>query len=626
MTTSIQNFAQGWNTWNTRSVLSHVLLPEAMAINLAFKDGWHPAYLKEALIGDERRTQVSVMPGPRTFEGSYTSLRLEWQSIKATVESGHDGEDLLLLVSPELVPGHRAMVVVESGLLWNRPGSLERQGDSLVLRSGERTVTVHATATPLREFQVACQTPFLVLDLGDGPVGICTGRRRSLAEIRTALNKRQAEVAQRRAAYGDQADVYDAVQRVQAWNVLYEPDHQRVCSPVSRVWNHHLGGWSLFCWDTFFGAQLQSLECQAVAQANALAMLEEATDEGFVPCWSFGTGAKSLDRSNPPVGSFAVKSIYRRFRDRAFLEQAYGPLLRWNRWWESARLVDGFLRLGSHPYTPKVGHWEEKNGVGQLLGSLFEAALDNSPMYDGVGWDERSHTQELADVGLTSLLALDSDSLADLAQVLGRSEDEAELRARGDRCRAILDRLWDEQAGIYRNWHTDRKEASQRISPTSLYPLFAGIAKDRAHRLVQEHLLNPAEFWTEWAIPTITANDPAFPEQVYWRGKIWPPMNWLIYVGCRMAGETEAATAVAAKSSAVLLKEWREHGHVHENYTATTGMGCDKEDSDRFHHWGGLLGLPALIEAGFMEGPEMPLAATGSRTSSASAGTTRIPG
>jgi len=600
-------FARGWNTWNTRSVLSHVLMPEALAINLAFKDGWHPAYLKEALIGDERRTNAKVQPGPRAFDGSYTRLHLEWQNVKATVESGHDGDDLVLLVTPDIEPGKRAMVVVESGLLWNRPGTLARQGDTLVLTGGTRTVTVHATVTPVREFQVACQTPFLVLDLGGGAVGICTGRKRTVAEIRAILDARMAAVDARRASYGPQADIYDAVQRVQAWNVLYEPDRERVCSPVSRVWNHHFGGWVLFCWDTFFGAQLQSLECQAVAQANALAMLQEASAAGFVPCWSCGTGAKCDDRSNPPVGSFAVKEIYRRFRDRDFLAAAFAPLLKWNRWWEQARLVDGYFRLGSHPYAPRVGHWEELNGVGALKGSLFEAALDNSPMYDGVGWDDPTHTQELADVGLISLLALDSDSLADLAKVLGRTAEEAELRARGDRCRAMLERLWDDEAGIYRNWHTDRKQASQRISPTSLYPLFAGIPKANAKRLVKEHLLNPAEFWTEWALPSIAANDPAFPEQHYWRGKIWPPMNWLVYAGCRIAGETEAAAALAQKSSALLLKEWHAHGHVHENYTATTGMGCDKEDSDRFYHWGGLLGLPALVEAGHLAGPEQPL-------------------
>jgi hypothetical protein len=32
-----QRLARGWNTWNTRSVLAHTLLPEGFALNLAFK-------------------------------------------------------------------------------------------------------------------------------------------------------------------------------------------------------------------------------------------------------------------------------------------------------------------------------------------------------------------------------------------------------------------------------------------------------------------------------------------------------------------------------------------------------------------------------------------------------------
>jgi hypothetical protein len=50
-----------------------------------------------------------------------------------------------------------------------------------------------------------------------------------------------------------------------------------------------------------------------------------------------------------------------------------------------------------------------------------------------------------------------------------------------------------------------------------------------------------------------------------------------------------------------------ENGHVHENYNADTGEGCDVRDSDRFYHWGGLLGTVAMIEAGLLGAPEEPL-------------------
>ena len=46
-----KELATGWNTWNTRSVLSHVLLPEGFSINLELKDGASGTFLREAVMG-----------------------------------------------------------------------------------------------------------------------------------------------------------------------------------------------------------------------------------------------------------------------------------------------------------------------------------------------------------------------------------------------------------------------------------------------------------------------------------------------------------------------------------------------------------------------------------------------
>ena len=120
----LSRLAFGWNTWNSRSVLSHVLLPEGFSISLGIRDYWHPHYLKEALIGNERQTGENVMAGPRTFDGTFTELQLQWQDVSIRVQSVTIGDDLLLLITPDPKPGKRASVVVESGLLWNRPGQL----------------------------------------------------------------------------------------------------------------------------------------------------------------------------------------------------------------------------------------------------------------------------------------------------------------------------------------------------------------------------------------------------------------------------------------------------------------------------------------------------------------------
>ena len=75
-------------------------------------------------------------------------------------------------------------------------------------------------------------------------------------------------------------------------------------------------------------------------------------------------------------------------------------------------------------------------------------------------------------------------------------------------------------------------------------------------------------------------------------------MNWLVYLGLCRYDLADARQALVEKSKALLLKEWREHGHVHENYCGDTGDGCNVARSDAFYHWGGLLGLIALMEAG----------------------------
>ena len=116
--------------------------------------------------------------------------------------------------------------------------------------------------------------------------------------------------------------------------------------------------------------------------------------------------------------------------------------------------------------------------------------------------------------------------------------------------------------------------------------------------MMAEHFYNPDEFWGEWIMPSISRNDPAYPDQSYWRGRIWAPMNFLVYLGLRLRSAHRRSADLAEKSRRLLLKEWREKGHVHENYSADTGEGCDAHNSDAFYHWGGLLGLIAFIESG----------------------------
>jgi hypothetical protein len=302
------------------------------------------------------------------------------------------------------------------------------------------------------------------------------------------------------------------------------------------------------------------------------------------------------------VGAITVLGLYRQFHERWFLEDTFQPLLNWNRWWAKHRETHGYLAWGSDGDTKPANLDDHSRGTRQ--GAIYESGLDNSPMYDGAIYDPQTHLLEIADVGLMSMYIADCDALAEIAGVLGKTAEAGELRGRATRFRAKLATLWDENSQMFLNKNLETGELSLRLSPTNFYPLLARAATPaQAKAMLEVHLLNPQEFWGQWVIPSIARDDPAFGDQNYWRGRIWGPMNYLVYLGLRNYDDPAARSEFAQKSYALFLKEWTEKRHVHENYNAILGTGDDVANSDRFYHWGALLGYIEYLEEGMPPAP-----------------------
>ncbi len=609
-----KQLAKGWNTWNTRSVLSHVLLPEGFTLNLGIKESREGSYLKEALIG--RRNKVKylpykdesvevIRPGPHAYDGSYTELNLKWRGIEIIVQSATQGDDLVILVTPVASQKQPATLVVESGILWNREGYVVHEGNAIAGVLPGRRVLTYITKETIFSPSIPAQTPYFAVKL-DGPAGISTGKDRSIEEIKAIIEEKRLKHVRRKEDFGELAEVYNAMQTVMAWNTFYEPKKDRVFTTVSRIWNVEFGGYGIFCWDNYFAAYIASLDSKELAYSNAIEITKEKTEEGFVPNGATEMGYVSLDRSQPPVGSMVVRELYRKYRDKWLLKFLFDDLYEWNTWYFRNRgLGNGLMALGSKPYEPIYDNYWETAGVGSTFGGALEAGLDNSPLYDDIPFNTERNTMELADVGLTSLFIMDCKALADIADILGRKKEASELRERAGQSSIALNTLWDDKTGIFLNRRTDTGEFSYRMAPNNFYPLFSDmLTPEQVDRMLKEHFYNPDEFWGEWMLPSISRNDPAYKDQEYWRGRIWAPMNFLVYLGLRRHNCRKACEALAEKSKKLILKEWLEHGHVHENYNADTGEGCDKASSDRFYFWGGLLSMIALMEAGYIEGPE----------------------
>jgi putative isomerase len=600
-----RRLATGWNTWDSRSVLAQVLLPEAFSFRLAFKQHrWiEESFLGDALIGRRGEGAERIVPGARSWDGRVSTLDLRWQELSARVDTAHDGEDVVVLVTPAAKPAAPVTLVVESALLWNRPGTLAREGDTLRATLPTATVRVFATARHLDDPFVPTRTPYLALPL-DGPIGISTGRSRTLEEIRAVVARQSRGPAAARQADGSLAEALTAVESAIGWNTVYDPRNSRVISTVGRLWNEEYGGYALFGWDNFFLSYASALFSRDLAFANVLEHLAGRTGEGFIPNDNAGNGRKSYDRSQPPVGSLMVREVYRRYPERWFLEATFDALLAWNRWWPAKRLNGELLSYGSHAAPNPFSEPSRET----MVTAGYESGMDDSPMYEGVPFDKRTGTMALQDVGLTSLYIADCRALADIARLLGRPEVR-ELSDRADRFGRALNALWDEQTGLYLNRRSDTGAFSRRLSPTHFYPLLAQVPDpDRARRMIDAHLLNPAEFWGEFVLPSVSRDDAAFPRQRYWKGAIWPPLNFLTYLGLRRYGFETARRELADRSLALLLDGWRRGGQINENYSSMTGRGDDEKlSSDRFHTWGVLLALPALIEGGKLGAPESPI-------------------
>jgi putative isomerase len=94
----------------------------------------------------------------------------------------------------------------------------------------------------------------------------------------------------------------------------------------------------------------------------------------------------------------------------------------------------------------------------------------------------------------------------------------------------------------------------------------------------------------------VPRDDPAFAEQLYWRGRVWAPLNFLTYLGLKRAGMDDAAGQLAAKSRRLFEFNYHATGGIYENYSPLDGVGGGVLYSDPLCPWSGLLVFMDLIE------------------------------
>jgi putative isomerase len=180
--------------------------------------------------------------------------------------------------------------------------------------------------------------------------------------------------------------------------------------------------------------------------------------------------------------------------------------------------------------------------------------------------------------------------------VLGDADAAAEFAAAAEASRRLISvTLWDEERGLFANRQRNGSFV-RSVSPTSFYPLFCGAASESQARRLLDHLADPDTFGGPFMLPNATRDDAAFADNVYWRGRIWPNVNFMVWLGLRRYGFLAEARNLAENSYSLFMAAWRERRIAAENYNASTGEPMDQPDTDPFYIWAGLLPLMAVGE------------------------------
>lgn len=515
-----------------------------------------------------------------SVSGDYSKIGLYMYDFKFDLEFACNGDDFVYKIIPRTLSNDYEIFIgflqgAQKDSFDGKNIELTDYGCKFNSAEGQIEITIDGDKSETHADRPYAGMFFKV----DGCLYIKCNNNRNKHEADKFLHHARTEYLKSR-VYGEGFlgdDAVESVIKALAWNKVYDNVNDTFKSDVTRLWTPN-SCYYTFYWDNFFTSLIYGLEDEKMAYDQVDSVCSEFKN-GYLPqcAWEWG----SSNMINPPVGSFCLLKLYRQFGDKDLLENYYDRLYSTNTYllekksWEK----NGLLQLKDKPDLDEMGTFNEILGTG----------LDNSPMYDD------AKEGNLNDIGMSSIYALDCLMLAQIADILGKSQDKEILVNRYTTVKdAINEKLWDEKNGIYCNTTLDGKYCDI-YSPTSFYPMIAGVAtKERAQRLVSEHLLNEEEFWGEYVIPSISKKHPSFHEQEYWRGCAWPPMNLIVYEGLKMYNYYDIAHGLARKSLDMYMKNWKDFGWVLENFNTKTG-GITKNCAPMYT-WGGLMVYMAVEE------------------------------
>lgn len=304
----------------------------------------------------------------------------------------------------------------------------------------------------------------------------------------------------------------------------------------------YVGAW---LWDSALHAIAFRHVDPELARDQIRVMLDNQLPDGMLPDAIFDEGAVfeighpiHARVTKPPILAWAALKVHETDPKAGFLKEIYEPLKRENAWWfeHNDDDRDGIVQY-THPYS---------------------SGLDDSPL-----WDQGMPVES---PDINTYLVIQMDSLAKMAEILGRGAEADEWRARS---RSLVNRmiedLWDEEAGSFRALRDEKPIPV--TTPFNLFPLWTGRLPGEIAQRLLARLKDPLEFWGAYGLPTVAYNDPAFSPDRMWRGPVWANVNYFLVEALQRIGERELAVELRDKTLNLIASQ----PGIREYYNSLTG-------------------------------------------------------
>jgi putative isomerase len=249
----------------------------------------------------------------------------------------------------------------------------------------------------------------------------------------------------------------------------------------------------------------------------------------------------------PPIWVVSAEVYVEQTGDVDFLNECLAALRKQIGWFEAKRSVPG----GGFYYL-------------DLTTNTWESGMD-----EGIRYDERPPAAA-ACVDACSHVYLLYDHAARWSKNLRKPAADWEAKARALR-EFIRKELWDSETGFFFDQWTVRRPARRQLAFEGMWPVVVGAATaEQAQRVINEHLLNPKEFFTPHPIATVALSEPKF-ELRMWRGPAWNCMTYWAARGCVRYGRRDAARQLLEKALDATAVEFGRTGTIWEFYHPLLG-------------------------------------------------------